>query len=776
MVTELTKNEIAERATTNFVKDLLAQHKLTRRSRLGKVIGLGEKKSEEIDDIKEYVKTTSNVLLEHVDGIGKKTATKLGEVGVWTPSDLYRAYKRGHHEELRGLPSIELDALVRGIMGTPEADPNLTFDNVRRIMRRSKGQPFVTRRSDEIKRYFNLFGIRESTRGRDDRGHVITLQDFGGFLTNNDIKNLKGRVCGMLGKSPTCTVGSHVVTGLSVVKKEGKRDKAKRTIVALSLGNFLRNLTTGGNESYVKNGTLKKLYPSPTGRDEADITIVKELVSELEREGKVKGGTLGYVTPTDDAIYEEVMRSKSITVGSTANTRMADYLTLIGKGDDIFDNAGKLVYDLDQLIENGKFIARVALRKGANFNKDFENFTTIIGTNPKIGFIPRGFTHEERTETVGMRNQFNVFVQVPSELANGFFKPSGFHVDTNDDYVFVIDDKHKKPFVKDNNLTNIWAKRPLPVKAKNNFVKTYKYAGNACPLGSNEREERTVAYLKEIIDTEDRLNITKVGRSNSGVVRAIINDIVTSKNTLTPYEEALKRRLASVENKTDPIYLHDVNIETLGTWIVKNESFVGSTIKDKTKIIDTIKLGLKELDDARMENKKKLGTIYKKRRVMCELNDIDKDYDQGRSYVTIPKNQLVWKNMRPFIDECAKTPNQERCVIDTILFHQNTTERFNEETPIERELHKITKQSMSKDDLSTLKDIAIMRRTEHGKIEGGSIAIHRVTKKADVGDKQMLDIGKWKFLNSPAIKNVVELVTVRSSRGTNRHRNDTCPI
>jgi hypothetical protein len=381
----------------------------------GDVIATTQAEPDEENEIERSLKRSTwssvkesggNIKVTDVMNVGEKTRERFAEDGFWSPSDFYNAYKKGYYKELAALAKEtrgKFDTIAGLVTLAPGASSLSRDDVIKKLQDHYKegAKPFKERRAREIERYLKKLKINGRvpvTISLVEEGEQLTHEKAEEYIEEETMKDVSGR------KLPVIMSQNKVITGMPAIV-----NKAQSTV----LDRGLRDAMTGLQDNKITTLTAFKSFVDtvvkrfPALYDENVDPANKKRLSELKKEfikesidGFVNNGTFiddadfGFKRPSDEAMANYLLTQKRATavIGHTNNFKIASIAKptkSVNAGDPI---GGLLLFD-DYGPSSGVQPIRLTGHMLVEKPDDISKLVEVLGTNPKNGFLPRGFEH-----------------------------------------------------------------------------------------------------------------------------------------------------------------------------------------------------------------------------------------------------------------------------------------------------------------------------------------------------------------------------------------------
>jgi hypothetical protein len=298
-------------------------------------------------------------------------------------------------------------------MIAPEAPRDLKRDDIIKELEQAyenaktnKTPTFKERRKDEIKTYLKKLKIDGKTPV------VITLQDEGERLTHEKVKDIMQPV-GATGPAPPVVLSKgNILSGGTAIMRSAKNnifDRAMRDAMQGIQSDKINTLTDFKRwKEYLQNKV-----PSLQDKDKwkpVENSFIKGVIDGFVKEGiLVKDVDTGTMRPSDEEIAGYLLSRKDAegVIGHTNNFKIASLAEMVPASGIDQVESGKLVF---QSHAGKKTPIRLTGHVIIEKEPDIDKLVDILGTNPKNGFLPRGFEHED-DEVKDLMNTFVVLAR-----------------------------------------------------------------------------------------------------------------------------------------------------------------------------------------------------------------------------------------------------------------------------------------------------------------------------------------------------------------------------
>jgi len=622
-----------------------------------------------------------------------------------------------------------------------------------------KGDMVKGRRINEIEKYLELFGVDKNSDSK------LTLEDQGAYLKRELIE--KFRALGR--KKPE--LAPIIRVGLVEVAPTGRKEKIEKSI----LGLVKKDLRPEANNTIKalldrSKRVLKKL----TNEDE-----LAKIATKMVKEGTLKTDSivaevpLTNLYPSEDEIKKEIMKRRSVVIGTTANPRIPDYIDYIIRfpresdksyNKRLMEKSGHVVFENKPIVRD-RMNLKVPIRGGKDFSDDINKAVQILGFSIKNGFAPKGYQYKD-PEVVTNHNSFHVLVRPPSEFINTKNKPHDFS-DEGDVFTFVV--KKGTSFLPNLGLTNI---------LKNDEG----YVTSLCPPTADGLIKKNRAMMQGVAMGLDsiKLNrkVTGITDKDDGVMTAMCKlaksisptvktddgkilkfgdcriwkegDLATKIIATTKTPEFNKAKKKGAGRKLNIL----LNGYPDSDRYIKKRKNEGKRITTEMShgygdIVNELALYEKEAHELEVERdiNAKNGVYIANRRIGCTAHKTIED--DGNVFIQVNKLSQAGKDIEKYLSSVCPTM-EKTCVLENITIHQNLTDNI-EGTKTPGILKRIYDSNPKPTDADLIDEALVVTRKKvfrsGERLEGGTKEDRRAIREMMMGSKHILSLEKWDFLD-----------------------------
>jgi uncharacterized protein YozE (UPF0346 family) len=719
----------------------------------------------------KVVASKGNMSLTDIVNVEKTVATKFGESGFWSPDDFYNAYNKGYWQEVANLSKLvrgnkekRIETIASIIIASPRAPFSLTKEKVINDLKasyKSRGAiPFLDRRESEIKDYLGKLGLDGSSP------FPVVLKDEGSQLTHEKAeKMMKKSTTISMAPIPKITSMGKVITGLPAMKRkiideiinQATKMAGKDGLTVAEIKKVAGHRALAGDK---KKG-LKGIWDE-FARQEDNFNDKKYRTSFLDAVTKelvdkgilVKDPESGIrANDAEMARYTLTEKGEWVRIGKTNNFMIPAFARYLTSEQRKNARSGELIFPV--MAPGESFPIRMTGYMAINGKDDLDKLVKVLGTNPKNGFAPLGYDHEDK-KAASLMNTFTVFVSVPQE--HRLLEPDVEKVEK-------VGSKYVIKLAPDSSMEkgipiHLWRRKPVSTSTITGLVNkmmddeaTKKYGRDFDDLTP---EEKATVKLDESLFPEiwgltheyngTLCQINERGSSNHDRLKILKSDLENSVNVNIKGARPPKKgsRQEEIEKENEAI------------------------TKAKKSLINNIKKAISSDEKAAL---KKSGENNRWAIPNCAYikpatgDTITIDTGDGTGYVE--------KKLDKIIDDCDDATDEKQCFLDSITVTQNLShvKTGSNVTGIESIIYNAVRKSRTKAIINDEKDFKHDLSLIEKKIRTGSWPHETVTKiydtrkskvtgparvtarrVSDVLDearllgKLPLDVSKWNFL------------------------------
>lgn len=373
------------------------------------------------------IRTTGEVQIGDIVGIGPRKREELADSGFWSTSDVYKAWKDGNIEEIvlafKGVRD-KRDVIASTILLAPEASTRLTKQDILDTIPKKlpvRGTTFLERREKEIREYLKKLKIDGIVPVK------VTIQDEGERLTQEKAEELI-EPSKATPPVPVILTESKIIRGIAAQKR-----KVKDRIFEQGI----RNAMTGVEKGKIQSATaFKKFFDTLEERNprfqtdkkafkKAKDAFVNGTIDVFKKEGVfIEDPDLKVLRASNVELARTILSGKKmqVQIGQTNNFQIPTLKDDAGNPITFFLTTGKindarpgqLVFQSvrSNSIEPIRFTGHMSIES----EKDIDNLVKVLGTNPKNGFAPKGYEHVDDA-VKQLMNTFSVIVTYPPVLS-----------------------------------------------------------------------------------------------------------------------------------------------------------------------------------------------------------------------------------------------------------------------------------------------------------------------------------------------------------------------
>jgi len=700
------------------------------------------------------VMKTGKVRLDDIGGITLPTRQRLNEIGIMSPSDAYKLYENGNFAELNAIALKDgrfggrkvnaIESVANIIYTAPEINPDLTRDKIiadlKIPIKYKITEDFETRRSNEIKQYLKMFGIGDF---KNFKNTGITIQTPGEAVTKSFVDSrLKSRKYGIINRK-------YIITSKNKSYNLKDNDTRNKFLNDIILDYAIRDSIFGFDINRVLKSSVIKGSKSHKGyiniRNYMGFDGKKEIEDKIK--DMQKNGTLivdpiwKFLIPNNNVMANYLLSSSSIRIGETRNP-------LIFKDAKKYSSKVKTnhlsIFSFDG---KGKSIRLTGFYTPIE-SKDLDYITKFLGTNPKNGFYPIGYTHDDHSILMNTI-PLEVFVKPPSTYINNIFLIDNIQ-ETPSSFKISIDNDNYDKRIK----TSLWITNYSDIKSSKD-TSSKIYVGKKFIKSRNKIDKKIENITLSSLPDEGFKSMIANTYDYSGF---LCNKEKFGLNKLERNKKSLQNDLEFINAMADKYY----KSKSMGS-AMKNAIYSLKYTLDQYKKEISIKL---KKDPSKEFNKKTKPN--------CQLIEYD-DKIKTKSIFEINKDSPVGQKINAIWNVCKtkfSVDPIEECIKNFIFLDQNLTHSIGTvgnktRSMIDLKISNLTKLNKDemkkvKNSIDVLNEIARGYRThqsikdDSGKNISNRIKISHLDKSV-IGSKKPLTIAKWKFLDKikdKIIKNI----------------------